>query len=67
MLSEAEFEAAGNKPELTEDQIIQQNLADLIRSTLRIAKGIKPSRNMSLVITNLENAQDKLDRAIRGE
>lgn len=37
---------------------------ELIQQTLVRARDLKMSRNIALVITNLENAEDKINRAI---
>lgn len=64
MISEEEFQKAGNK---TDEEISQQDLLNLIKSCVRIARGLKSSRNTAQVITNLENAEDKLARVMRGD
>lgn len=66
-MNQEEFNEALNKPMPSDEEITLNDLFGLLKSTLRIAKSIKPSRNMSLVITNLENAEDKLNRVIQGE
>ena len=45
----------------------QQLLLGKIIECIESARKIPMNRNMALVITNLENAEDKLRRVVRGD
>lgn len=53
--------------ELGYPSLAQRELKDLIKECIRQASELPRGRNISMVITNLENAEDKLNRIIEGQ
>ncbi|QEP29864.1 hypothetical protein HYP99_gp066 [Sinorhizobium phage ort11] len=49
------------------NNIEKHAVREMIQDTIKRAKDLKASRNIAMVITNLENAEDKIIRAIEEE
>lgn len=49
------------------NNIEKHAVREMIQDTIKRAKDLKGSRNIAMVITNLENAEDKIIRAISEE